>query len=108
MDAPMILHPWSRQTAPWRDEAVDPALWTLVPPDVEGRELREELQLAIRQMVMDPPRHCPPVRTLGVSIGKPRNHNCGHGAHAASSVSPIPDMAGIVSLIRCAAQAMRV
>jgi len=73
MDAPMILHPWSRQTPPRRDEAVDPALWALVPPNVEGRELREELQLAIREMVMDPPSHCPPVSALSVLIGKPRN-----------------------------------
>ena len=61
MDSRVILQPWSRQTASRRDEAVDPALWTLMPPNVEGRELREELQLAIREMVMDPPSHCPPV-----------------------------------------------
>ena len=61
LDSRVILQPWSRQTAPRRDEAVDPALWTLMPPNVEGRELREELQLAIREMVMDPPSHCPPV-----------------------------------------------
>src|SRR5215469_3546408 len=80
MDTPMILHPWSRQTAPRRDEAVDPALWTLVPPNVEGRELREELQFAIREMVMDPPSHCPPVGALSVLIGKPRNDHRGQRA----------------------------
>src|SRR6516162_8022053 len=108
MDAPMILHPWSRQTTPRRDEAVDPALWTLVPPNVEGRELREELQLAIREMVMDPPSHCPPVGALSVLIGKPRNDDRGQRAHAAASVPTIPDVAGIVPLVRCATQAMRV
>jgi len=108
MDAPVILHPWPRQTAPRRDEAVDTALWTLVPPNVEGRELREELQLAIRDMVMDPPSHCPPVGALSVSIGKPRNDHRGHRAHAAASVATIPDVAGTVPLVRCATQAMRV
>src|SRR5215472_5447061 len=43
MVALATFHPRSRQAPARRDKAVDPALGTLVPPDVEGRELREEL-----------------------------------------------------------------
>lgn len=108
MHARMILHSWSRQTATRTDEAVDPALWALVPPDVECSELREELQLAIRKVIVDPPGHRPPIGALVIPVGKPWDDHCGQRAHAAASVAPIPDVAGIVSLVRCAAQAMRV
>src|SRR5215471_13296634 len=81
------------------DKAVDPALRTLVLPDAEGREFREELQVAVRQVIMNPLRHCPPVNALSVSVGKPGNDYCGHRAHAAASVPPIPDVAGIISLV---------
>src|SRR5438270_2703706 len=106
MNAVVILHPWPRKTTTRRNKAVDPALWALMPSDVEGSEHREELQLAIRKVVVDPPGHCPPVGALGISVGKPRDDHCGQRAHAAASVAPIPDVAGIVSLARCAAQAM--
>ena len=95
--------PQNRVTPPGQsrggDKAVDPALRTLVLPDAEGREFREELQVAVRQVIMNPLRHCPPVNALSVSVGKPGNDYCGHRAHAAASVPPIPDVAGIISLI---------
>jgi len=68
MDAPVILHPWPRQTAPRRDEAVDTALWTLVPPNVEGRELREELATKLAMTVS--------VKAWTAS-GGPAEHTCG-------------------------------
>jgi hypothetical protein len=107
MIAVVIPYPWPRKTTTRRNKAVDPALWALMPSDVEGSELREELQLAIRKVVVDPPGHCPPVGALGISVGKPRYDHCGQRAHAAASVAPIPDVAGIVSLFdaqlrRCA------
>jgi hypothetical protein len=77
MDARMIRHPGPRQTPARRDKALYPALRALVPPDVECRELREELQLAVRQVVMDPPGHRSPVGAFSVSVGKPRNDDCG-------------------------------
>ena len=55
--AGVVGHARFGQQATWRDKAVDPPLWLLVPTDIEGGELREELQLAIRQVVVDPPRH---------------------------------------------------
>src|SRR6516162_9210573 len=103
MVALVTFHPRSRQAPARRDKAVDPALGTLVPPDVEGRELREELELAVRQVVVDPPSHRPPVGALSISIGKPRNDDCGQRAHAAPSVPPIPNVACVVSLVRGAA-----
>ena len=68
MNAVVVLHPWSRQTATGMDKTVDPALWALVPPDVESSELREELQLAIRKVVVDPPGKGSPIgRATGTS-----------------------------------------
>ena len=95
----MILHPWPRKTTTRRNKAVDPSLWTLMPPDVEGSELREELHLAIRKVVMDPPGHCPPVGALSIAVGKSQDDHCGQRAHEAASVAPIPDVAGVVSLV---------
>ena len=47
---------FSKQTA-WWSKTRDAAPGQLVPADIEGGELREELQLAIRQMIVDPPCH---------------------------------------------------
>ena len=99
MSAVVILHPWPRKTSTRRNEAVDPTLWALVPPDVEGGELWEELQLAIRKVVVDPPSQCPPIGALSIAVCKPRDDHCGQRAHAAASVAPIPDVASVVSLV---------
>src|SRR6516225_7791001 len=61
----VVFHPGSRQTSTRRDKAVDPPPRLLMPPDIEGSKLREELHLAVREMVMDPPGHRLPVGTLG-------------------------------------------
>jgi hypothetical protein len=76
MNAVVILHPWPRKTTTRRNKAVDPTLWALMPSDFEGCKLREELQLAIRKVVMDPPGHCPPVGTISIPVGKPRYDHC--------------------------------
>jgi hypothetical protein len=99
MNAVVILHPWPRKTTTRRNKAVDSALWALMPSDVEGSELREELQLAIRKVVMDSPGHCPPVGALGISVSEPRYDHCSQRAHAAENVPSIPDVTSVVSLI---------
>ena len=58
----MVGHPRPRQHATRRDEAGNSAFRTLVPADVERRQLREELQLAVRQVIVDPPCHAAPSR----------------------------------------------
>ena len=55
--AGVVSHARLCQEATRDDKAVDPPLWLLMPTDIEGGELREELQLAVRQMVVDPPCH---------------------------------------------------
>jgi hypothetical protein len=50
----VVGHAWFGQQATWRDKAVDPPFWLLVPTDIEGGELWEELRFAIRQMVVNP------------------------------------------------------
>jgi hypothetical protein len=45
------------QVAARRDEAVDRSFWLLLPTDVEGRQLGEELQVAVWEVVMKPLGH---------------------------------------------------
>ena len=55
MVAGLIVHARARQAAARRDEAVDAPPRPFAPADVERREFRKELQLAIGEMVVDPP-----------------------------------------------------
>ena len=52
----VVGHSRSRQTALRGDETVDPPPRPLMPADVESGQFGEELQLAVRQVVMDPRR----------------------------------------------------
>src|SRR4029077_15181680 len=90
--AGVITHPRLRQEAARRDEAVDPPLRPLVPADVEGGELWKELQLAVRQVVVAPPRHRLPRRPLRVAIGEPRHDDRGHRADEAVRIAAVPDV----------------
>src|SRR5205809_3526959 len=108
MAASVVLHPQSRQTSARRDKAVDPPLRTLMPPDIEGGKLREELQLAVLQVVMNPPGHRPPVGALGVAVREPGDDDCGKRPHASTRVALVPNVTGIVALVRRATQAMGV
>lgn len=61
MTAGMVRHRRTGEAAAWRNETIDPPSGALMPTDIEGGEFREEFQMAIRQMIVDPPRHRPPV-----------------------------------------------
>jgi hypothetical protein len=49
----VVGHSWLRQAALRGDKAVNAPQRPLMPADVEGGQFGEELQLALRQMVMD-------------------------------------------------------
>src|SRR5262245_49786462 len=71
-----------REKATRFDEAVDRPLRCLVPTDIESEQLRKELQLAVWQIVMNPPCHCLPARGVH-SIYQPRHNDRRQRAHAA-------------------------
>src|SRR5215831_13058179 len=96
MVAPMIVHARSGKTAARVDEAVDAPAGPLVPAAIECSKFWEELQLAVGEIVMNPPRHCAPVHAGRTAIGKPRHHHRRHSAHAALGIAAIPDVASIV------------
>jgi hypothetical protein len=70
------------------------------------QELREKLQLTVRQVVVDPPRHRLPSDTLGHAIDQPGHDNRRQRAHAAVLVATIPHVAGAILFVRRAAQPM--
>src|ERR1700750_3080573 len=94
-----------REKATRYDEAVDRPLRCLVPTDIKSEQLRKELQLAVWQIVMNPPCHCLPARGVH-SIYQPRHNDRRQRAHAAAFASAIPDMAGSISRVRSAAETM--
>src|ERR1044071_1343946 len=47
----------------------------LMPADIERGELRKKLQLAVRQVVVNPPCHRLPDHPFVQSIDQPRDHN---------------------------------
>src|SRR5712671_2230791 len=67
----VIGHSRSRQAALRGNKAINPPPRPLMPAEVEGGQLGEELQLAVRQVVMDPPGECAPIRTVAVAVGEP-------------------------------------
>ena len=93
----VVGHSWSRQAALRGDKAVDPPLWLLMPADVEGGQFGEELQLAVRQVVMDPPGECAPIRAIAVAVGEPRHDDCGHRPYSAHGAATVPNVAAIIA-----------
>src|SRR5260370_9777391 len=95
----MVGHSRSRQAALRGDKAVNPPPRPLMPADVEGGQFGEELQLAVRQMVMDPPCKGAPIRTIAVAVGKPRHNDGRHRPTGARTVAPVPNVArGLASV----------
>jgi hypothetical protein len=108
MVAGVVRHAGAGQVTARVDEAVDLALRVFLPSDIERTELREELQLAIGKMVVDPPRHCLPRGALQQSIGEPGDDNAGHGAHAPARIAAVPDMTAIIAFVRRTILVMRI
>ena len=92
------------QEAARRDEAIDCALGSLMPPNIKGGEIGEELEIAVGQVVMDPPGHGLPCRTGPETVDQPGHYDACDRAHAAVRAAPIPRMTSPVLLIRGTAE----
>src|SRR5690606_1478237 len=79
--------------------AVDRPPRPLVPADVEGGQLREELEPTVRQVVVNPPGERPPVSILLVAVEEPGYDDAGHGAHTSVGVAAVPDVRGVGLLV---------
>lgn len=79
-------------------ETVDRPFRRLMPADVERRQLREDLQLAVRKVVMDPPCHRFPGDVPGQPVNEPGHDDTRDRADPAT-VSPVPDMSSDILLI---------
>ena len=85
----------TRKDALGRDVTADFAPGVPTPPrQVEGRVLRKEAHLRIRQTVVDEPRQRTPVarRPVPIRVDEPGDHHAGRGADAAVRVVMIPDV----------------
>src|SRR5258707_15738731 len=74
-----------------------------MPCDIERGEFREELELAVGQVIMNPPSHGLPGHALAQSISQPRDDDGCHRAHAAIVAALIPNMFSLVARIGSAA-----
>ena len=104
----VVRHAGFRQTAARRDKTVDAPPRAFMPLDVERAQLRKELQIRIRQVVVNPPGKRAPVGTAGISVGEPRDDDTGGRPDASVRVAPILDMSGVVLFVRCAVQPVAV
>ena len=95
----MVRHAGFRQATARNDKTVDPPSRTLVPLNIERTKPRKKLQMRIGQVVVNPPCQRSPVGAVRVSVGVPRNHDTGRGAHEAVGVAPVPDVARVVFLV---------
>src|SRR5271165_3659815 len=104
----MVQHTRPGQVPARPNEAVDLALRVLLPADIERAELWEELQLAVGEVIVDPPRHRLPRGALQQTIGEPRDDDAGHRAHAPARIAAVPDMTRVIALVRRAIVMVRV
>jgi len=100
----VVLEARLSQEAARRDEAIDCPLRLLMPSNIEGGEIGKELEIAVGQMVMDPPGHGLPRRTGPKTVDQPGHYDACDRAHAAVRAAPIPGMTSPVLLIRGAAE----
>src|SRR5580700_1770422 len=99
MRAVVVGHTRSRQAALRGDKAVDPPPRPLMPTDVEGGQFGEELELAVRQVVMDPPGKRAPISTVAVAVGKPGDDDGCHRPHGARGIATVPDVAAVIAQV---------
>src|SRR5882757_7720734 len=97
----------SKQISGRPDEAVDRPDRPLMPGDIERRKLRKELKAAVRQMVVNPISQRFPVSAVCIAIGEPWDHEACRRPAESSRVALVPDMAGVVLLIRRTVMAFR-
>jgi hypothetical protein len=97
--AGLIGHSRARQASTRSDETIDAPPRPLTPADIEGSKLREELQLAVGEMVVDPPRHRPPIHAGRIMVGEPWHHDRSHRADAALGIATVPDVAPVIAFV---------
>jgi hypothetical protein len=95
-----------RQAAHRLDETVDPSFRVLAPIDVERGEFRKELEVTVRQMVVDVPGEAAPIGAVRVSIREPWQDDTGRGPHPSLGISTVPGMAGPIILVPRAIEAV--
>ena len=88
----MIFHPRLGQASSGRDETVDPPFRMFAPKDVEGAELGVELEMRVRQVIMDPPGQGTPVGAFSIAIGEPGNDDAGRSTFVAIPIEHVPDV----------------
>src|SRR4029077_5765719 len=69
--AGLIGHPRARQASARSDETVDAPPRPLAPADIERGGFGKELQRAGGEMIVDPPRHRPPIHAGRMVVGEP-------------------------------------
>src|SRR5687768_14255786 len=102
MAALMVGHAGFGQAALGIDVAVDAPPRSFVPLDVEGCELRIELEMGIGEMIVDPPGELSPIIALVVAVGKPGDDEADGGAAFTLRIRQIPYVIGGIDLNRAA------
>lgn len=87
------------QQALGRDITCDPPFGYFIPGNVERGEFGKKLQLAVIEMVVDPPRQAAPIRAFCIPIGEPRNNDAGARTDLSRTVTLVPDMSGAIALV---------
>src|SRR5580704_17658865 len=95
-----------REKSPRSNEAVERPPRSLVPSNIECKKLREELNLAVRQVVVNPPGHCLPRCSHSRSVDQPRHDDRRQSPHSTILAASIPDVTRTVLFVRGATQSM--
>src|SRR5262245_27029998 len=102
MTAAMIRIRRSCETTFRLDETVDPSRRIFKPLNVEGTELRIELEMTVRKVVVNPPSEPTPICAFPIVVNKPRDHNAGCRSHPALVIPHVPDVIGCIGFCACA------
>ena len=74
-----------------------------MPRNIEGGQLRIELKITIRQMVMDPPGQRLPVASFLKMVNERSDYHTGGRTHVPIGISPVPYMPRVVGFVARAA-----
>ena len=99
MIAHMVRHRGLGKAALRVGVAVDCPVGRLMPGNVESCQFRIELELAVRQVVVNPPGQRLPVAGLFEVIDEGRHDDAGGRTHLAIRIPPVPDMTREVRLV---------
>src|SRR3569623_80213 len=97
-----------QNAATWRNVAADAAGLAVAVGVVEGRELREEFELVIGQVVVDPPGDGLPAAGRLVPGDQGEDDDGGAGADLAFGGAAVPDVAAEIALVVAAVEVVLV